>query len=92
MTVELEKTTDHEDGSATFTFTMSHDEMIQFAQIGLKQALMLAAKHIVEPEPIGSFPFEPEPIGSFPFEPEPDYYEEVLALRAKLAKVKRDSA
>lgn len=80
MTVELEKTTDHEDGSATFTFTMSHDEMIQFAQIGLKQALMLAAKHIVEPEPIGSFPFEPEP----------DYYEEVLALRAKLGKVMRD--
>ena len=51
MTIELEKTSEHEDGSASFIFTMSYDEMIQFAQIGMKQSLMDAARDIVEPEP-----------------------------------------
>jgi hypothetical protein len=73
MTIELEKTSEHEDGSASFIFTMSYDEMIQFAQIGMKQSLMDAARDIVEPEP------------------KPDYYEEVLALRDELSKIKANS-
>jgi hypothetical protein len=72
MTIELEKTSEHEDGSASFIFTMSYDEMIQFAQIGMKQSLMDAARDIVEPEPN-------------------DYFEEVLALRAELNKIKANS-
>jgi len=51
MTIEIENTVDHEDGGATFTFTMSHDEMVEFAQIGMKQCLIDAARDIVEPEP-----------------------------------------
>lgn len=66
MTIEIENTVDHEDGGATFTFTMSHDEMVEFAQIGMKQCLIDAAR-------------------------EPDYYEEVLALRAELSKLKANS-
>jgi hypothetical protein len=73
MTIELEKTSEHEDGSASFIFTMSYDEMIQFAQIGMKQSLMDAARDIDEPEP------------------KPDYYEEVLALRDELSKIKANS-
>jgi|APGre2960657468_1045069.scaffolds.fasta_scaffold175361_1 hypothetical protein len=72
MTIELEKTSEHEDGSASFIFTMSYDEMIQFAQIGMKQSLMDAARDIVEPEPN-------------------DYFEEVVALRAELNKIKANS-
>jgi hypothetical protein len=72
MTIELEKTSEHEDGSASFIFTMSYDEMIQFAQIGMKQSLMDAARDIVEPEPN-------------------DYFEEVVALRAELSKIKANS-
>jgi hypothetical protein len=51
MTIKIENTVDHEDGGATFTFTMSHDEMVEFAQIGMKQSLIDAARDIVEPEP-----------------------------------------
>jgi hypothetical protein len=51
MTIKIEKTSEREDGSASFIFTMSYDEMIQFAQIGMKQSLMDAARDIVEPEP-----------------------------------------
>ena len=74
MTIEIENTVDHEDGGATFTFTMSHDEMVEFAQIGMKQCLIDAARDIVEPEPST-----------------PDYFEEVLALRAELSKLKANS-
>ena len=69
MTIELEKISEHEDGSATFTFTMSHDEMVEFAQIGLKQCLIDAARQTADPY----------------------YYEEVLALRAELSKLKGSS-
>ena len=74
MTIELEKTSEHEDGSASFTFTMSHDEMVEFAQIGMKQCLIDAARQTADPEPSA-----------------PDYYEEVLALRAELSKLKGSS-
>ena len=74
MTIELEKTSEHEDGSASFTFTMSHDEMVEFAQIGMKQCLIDAARQTADPEPSAS-----------------DYYEEVLALRAELSKLKANS-
>ena len=74
MTIELEKTSEHEDGGATFTFTMSHDEMVEFAQIGMKQCLIDAARRFVEPETST-----------------PDYFEEVLALRAELSKLKANS-
>ena len=74
MTIELEKTSEHEDGSASFTFTMSHDEMVEFAQIGMKQCLIDAARQTADPEPSA-----------------PDYYEEVLALRKQIAKLKGSS-
>jgi hypothetical protein len=73
MTIKIENTVEREDGSASFIFTMSYDEMIQFAQIGMKQSLMDAARDIVEPEP------------------KPDYFEEVLALRDELSKIKANS-
>ena len=77
MTIELEKTSEHEDGSASFTFTMSHDEMVEFAQIGMKQCLIDAARQTetADPEPSA-----------------PDYYEEVvLALRKQIAELKVSS-
>ena len=74
MTIKLERTNEREDGGAAFTFAMSYDEMMKFAQIGMKQCLIDAARDLVEPEPSA-----------------PDYYEEVLALRAELSKLKGSS-
>lgn len=48
MTIELESTSEREDGGAAFTFVMSYDEMMQFAQIGMKQCLMDAARDLIE--------------------------------------------
>ena len=48
MTIEFENISEREDGSAAFTFVMSYDEMMQFAQIGMKQCLMDAARDLVE--------------------------------------------
>ena len=75
MTIELEKTSEHEDGSASFIFTMSYDEMIQFAQIGMKQSLM----DIVEPEPNDYF----EEVVAL--------RAELYTLRAELNKIKANS-
>jgi hypothetical protein len=45
--IDIEQIEDHEDGSATVTLVMSHEELYAFAKIGLLDSLRSAAREQV---------------------------------------------
>lgn len=52
LTFDVTAVTEHDDGSATIEFDLSHDALIAFARLGLQHALIEAAKKVTDDEQI----------------------------------------